>query len=171
MIQRQAYKTWGNYLADFNISLPNDQNLQVSNPADNQDQQEPFFWQVRSRMIAKRIIGYLKLLDWEHLKNKAIKYTWSGKGYEEIDGSTILWILMQTPSTRVGVSELKEEMRSNTSAKFNHDIQKLTDYISSKYCEKEEKGQSHEYMILELFNTFKTVPNPDFVAHVRDKRK
>ena len=63
MIQRQSYKTWGNYLADFNTPLPDDQDLQVLNPAANQDQREPFFWQVRSRMMAKRIIGYLKLSD------------------------------------------------------------------------------------------------------------
>ena len=86
-------------------------------------------------MIAKRIIGYLKLSDWENLKNKSSKHTWSGHGDEEMDGPTILWILMQTcnPSTRVGVSELKEELRSANSAKFGHDIQKLTDFMSSKY--------------------------------------
>ena len=80
---------------------------------------------------------------------------------------------MQTcdPSTRVGVSELKEELRSATSAKFNHDIQNLTDYMSSKYCEIKEKGQSHEDIILDLFNAFKTVPNSDFAAHVWDKSK
>ena len=80
---------------------------------------------------------------------------------------------MQTcnPSTRVGVSELKEELRSATSSKFNHDIQKLTDFMSSKYREIREKGQSHEDVILDLFNAFKTVPNPDFAPHVRDERK
>ena len=173
MIQRQVYKTWGNYLDDFNTPFPNDQNLQVLNQADDQDQQELFFRQVCCRMIVKRIIGYLKLLDWEHLETKTIKYSWSGQGDEELDGITILWILMQicNPSTRIGVSELKEELRSSSSAKFNHDIQKLTDYMSSKYCEIKEKDQSHEDMILDLINAFKTVPNHDFAAHVQDKRK
>ena len=79
---------------------------------------------------------------------------------------------MQTcnPSTRVGVSELKEELRNATSAKFNHDIQKLTDFMSSKYREIKEKGQAHDDIILDVFNAFKTVPNPDFAAHVRDER-
>ena len=71
MIQRQAYKTWGNYLADVNTPVPDDQDLQVLDPAVKQDHREPFFRRVCSRMIAKRIIGYLKLSDWEHLKNKA----------------------------------------------------------------------------------------------------
>ena len=90
-----------------------------------------------------------------------------------MDGPTILWILMQTcnPSTRVGVSELKEELRSATSAKFNHDIQKLTDFMSSKYREIKDKGQTHEDIILDVFKVFKTVPNQDFAAYVRDERK
>ena len=173
MIQKQAHTTWGNNLANFDTPVPDVQTLQVLNPGTNQDHREPFFRRVRSRMIAKRIIGYLKLSDWEHLKNKASKYTWSGQGDEEIDGPTVLWILMQkcNPSTRVGVSELKEELRSATSSKFNHDIQKLTDFMSSKYREIREKGQTHEDIILDLFNAFKTVPNPDFAAHVRDERK
>ena len=80
---------------------------------------------------------------------------------------------MQTcnPSTRVGVSELKEELRGSNSAKFGHNIQKLTDFMSSKYCEIKEKGQTHEDMILDVFIAFKTVPNPDFDAHVRNERK
>ena len=92
MIQKQAYKTWGNYLANFDTPFPDDQKLQVLNPAADQDQRASFFRRVRSRMIAKRIIGYLKLSDWEHLKNKASKYTWSGQGDEEIDDPTILSI-------------------------------------------------------------------------------
>ena len=37
-------------------------------------------------MIAKRLIGYLKLSDGENLKNKSSKYTWAGQGDEEMDG-------------------------------------------------------------------------------------
>jgi len=57
MIQKQAYKTWGNYLADFDTPVPDDQTLQGLDPGANQAQREPLFRRVRSRMIAKRIIG------------------------------------------------------------------------------------------------------------------
>ena len=43
--------------------------------------------------------------------------------------------------------------------------------MSSKYREIKEKGQTHEDIILDVFNAFNTVPNPDFAAHVRDERK
>ena len=173
MIKKQAYKTWGNHQADFDTIVPENQELEELDPAAIEAHRVPFYRRVRSRMIAKRIIGYLKLSDWEHLKNKSSKFTWSGHGDEEMDGPTILWVLLQTcnPSTRVGVSELKEDIRGATSAKFGHDIQKLTDFVSSKYREIREKGQTHEDIILDLFNAFKTVPNPDFEAHVRDERK
>ena len=60
-------------------------------------------------MIAKRIIGYLKTADYEVLMNKSKLLTWKGHGDEEVDGPTILWILLQMcyPSTRVEVAELK----------------------------------------------------------------
>ena len=96
MIKKQAYKTWGNHLVDFDTPVPKDQDLQELNPAANPDQRDPFYRKVRSRMIAKRIIGYLKLSDWENLKNKASKYTWSGLGDDKMDAPTILWFLMQT---------------------------------------------------------------------------
>ena len=71
-------------------------------------------------MIAKRIIGHLKTADYEVLKNKAKQFTWKGHGEEEIDSPTILWLLLQicNPSTRVGVAELKDNLRKATLAKF-----------------------------------------------------
>ena len=161
MIKKQAYKTWGNHQADFDTVVPEIQELEELDPAAIEAHRVPFYRRIRSRMIAKCIIGYLKLADWEHLKNKSSKFTWSGHGDEEMDGRTILWVLFQTcnPSTRVGVSELKEDIRGATSSKFGHDIQKLTDFVGSKYRKIREKGQTHDDIILDLFNAFKTVPN------------
>jgi len=110
-IKRQAYKTWGNHAADFLTPVPDTYDLEHIDPAQIPAHREIFFRRVRSRMIAKRIVAYLKTADYEVLKNKAQQFTWSGQGEEEIDGPTILWILLQicNPSTRVGVAELKED--------------------------------------------------------------
>ena len=67
MIKKQAYQTWGNYTADFDTPVPVEQDLQALNPAANADQRDPCYQRVSSRMIAKRIIGYLKLSDWERI--------------------------------------------------------------------------------------------------------
>ena len=65
MIKKQAYKTWGNYQANYATPVPKEQDLEVLDPAANAEQRVPFYCRVSSRMIAKRIIGYLKMSDWE----------------------------------------------------------------------------------------------------------
>ena len=85
----------------------------------------------------------------------------------------MLWILLQacTPFTRVGISELKTDLRYANSAKFKHDVKKLTDYMRSKFREIEDKGQTYEDYQLDLFNALQTVPNPDFASYVREERQ
>ena len=172
-IKRQAYKTWGNHAADFHTPVPDTYNLEHINPEQIPAHREIFYRRVRSRMIAKRIIAYLKTSDFEVLKNKAHQITWSGNGEEEIDGPTILWILLKicNPSTRVGVAELKEDLRKTTSAKFQHNVKLMTDHLSSKYRNIQEKGQTHEDYLLDVFNALASVPNQDFAAHIRDERR
>ena len=172
-MKRQAYKTWGNHLATFQDPVPDGYNLQQIMPGQIPGHVEIFYRRVRSRMIAKRIIGYLKTADYEVLKNKAKLFTWKGHGEEEMDGPTILWLLLQicNPSTRVGVAELKDDLRKATLAKFQNNVKLLTDYMSSKYRNIQEKGQSHEDYILDLFNALASVPNSDFSALIRDERR
>jgi len=90
-----------------------------------------------------------------------------------VDGPTILWLLLQicNPSTRVGVAELKEDLRRTTSEKFQRNVKNMTDHLSSKFRNIREKGQTHEDYLPDVFNALATVPNPDFAAHVRDGRR
>ena len=105
-LKKQAYKTWGNHLATFATVVPNTYELETLDPSSNPSHRPAFFRRVRSRMIAKRIVGHLKTADFEILKNQSAKYTWYNDTKEEMDGPTILWLLLQAskPSTRVGVS-------------------------------------------------------------------
>ena len=172
-LKRQAHITWQNSNLQITDPVPEEQNVSVLTPATNQTHVEPFYRRVKSRMIAKRILGRLKAADYKILKNKESKYKWTGNGKVEYDGPTILWLLLQScnPSTRVGVSELKTDLRQATSAKFKHNVKDLTDYMSSKYREITEKGQQHQDYLLDLFNALKTVPNADFASFVRDERQ
>ena len=43
--------------------------------------------------------------------------------------------------------------------------------MSSKFCNIQEKGQTHEDYILDLFNALATVHNADFSAHIRDEHR
>ena len=172
-IKRQAYVTWKDHMANINTPLPQENELTIISPRTNEEHVPVFYRRVKSRMIAKRVLGYLKMYDFETLKNKADMYTWTSPELDEFDGPTIIWILLQecNPSTRVGVSELKEDLRKATSSKFQHNVRKLTDYMGSKFREITERGQTHEDYILDIFNALSTVPNPDFASHVRDERK
>ena len=157
----------------FATLVPEGYDLEAIDQATEPTHRPAFFKRVRSRMIAKRIIVHLKTVDLEILKNQAAKYTWSNADKDELDGPTMLWLLLQTcnPSTRIGVSELKTDLRNATSAKFQHDVKRLTDYLSSKYREIEEKYQEHQDYHLDLFNALQTVPNPNFAVFIRDKRQ
>ena len=100
-MKRQAHITWQNQnllLADQVLAA---QNVSILNPAVNPAHVNPFYRRVKSRMIAKRILGRLKAADYKILKNKESKYKWTGNGKVEYDGPTILWILLQScnPST------------------------------------------------------------------------
>ena len=172
-IKRQAHKTWGNHRATFQDVVPEGYALQHITQGQNPDHVDTFYCRVHSRMIVKRIIGYLKTVDYEVLKNKAKLFTWKGHGDEEVDGPTILWILLQicNPSTMVGVVELKDDLRKAMSLKFQHNVKQLTDYMSSKFRNIQEKGQTHEDYILDLFNALAKVPNSDFAVHVCDERR
>jgi len=131
-INNQAYKTWGNSAAVFATPVPGGYDLEDIDPVNEPAHRPALYRRVCSRMIAKRIIGHLKTVDLEILKNQADKYTWSNAEKEEMDGPTILWLLLQAcnPSTRVGVSELKTDLCNATSVKFKHNVKKLT---GSKY--------------------------------------
>jgi len=172
-MKKQAFKTWGNHAANFNTLVPEEYDLQDLDPTNEVAHRPAFYRRVRSRMIAKRIVGHLKTADLEILKNQATKYTWTNANKDELDGPTMLWLLLQScnPSTRVGISELKTDLRNATSSKFQHNVKTLTDYLSSKYREIEERGQEHQDFLLDLFNALQTVPNPDFAAKIRDERQ
>ena len=43
--------------------------------------------------------------------------------------------------------------------------------MSSKFRNITEKGQTHEDYILDLFNNLASMPNSDFLAHIRDEQR
>ena len=116
-MKRQAHVMFGNHAALPDAVVPDHHDMELLDPANNPAHVVPFYRRVRSEMIASRIMSYLKPSDFEILKNKESKYVRSGHGLEAYDGPTILWILLSisNPFTRVGVSELKLDIRNATS--------------------------------------------------------
>ena len=87
------------------------------------------------------------------------------------DNALVILEPMQPLSTRVGVSELKEDLRRATCAKHKHNMKKLTDYMGKKYKEILDRNHTHEDYLLDLFNALVTVPNESFKSFVRAERQ
>ena len=173
MILSQAYRTWGSKTATVADPVPNDHVICDLDAASDQDDKKTFFRRVKSRMIAKRIKGYLKLSDWNTLKNQADKFTWTSAEGDEYDGPTMLWILINVvnPEIKVTVNDLKKQITTARSKMFGHNIKKLTDFMSTKLREIKEKGGSHEDFLLHLYEALESVPNDDFKAEIRTSRR
>jgi hypothetical protein len=105
----QADTTWGNATRDFADPIPNDRVLTPIDPANVPTDLQIFYRRVHSKMIAKRLLAYLKPPDLEHLETGVVDHTWINNLDEETDGPTILRHLLSraNPSTRVGVADLK----------------------------------------------------------------
>ena len=169
-MQKQASKTWGNKDATFADTPVNPQNIEDIDPTQDATHRPTFYRRVKSKMIVKWIKGYLKASDWDTLQNDSSGYTWWSATGDEMDGPTIIWLLLQScsPSTRVGVTKLKDQMRSATSAQHKHNIKDLTDYMKTKYRAIIEKGQNHDTddYVRDIYKALKTVPNPAFKSWV-----
>ena len=169
-MRRQAYKTWGKHNATYaNIKL-----LEIIDPSNiNLPHLDTFYNRVKSRMIAKHIQGYLKKDDIEVLKTNRDNISWRDtNGIVEEDEPTMLWLFNQcNPFTRVGVSELKEDLRRATSAKHKHNVKNLNDYMGKKYHDILDRNHTHEDDLLGLCNALATVPNESFKSFVRTERQ
>ena len=52
-MKKQAYKTWGNHLVDFDTDIPDAANLEDLTPSTNNANIYPFYRRVRNTMITK----------------------------------------------------------------------------------------------------------------------
>ena len=65
----------------------------------------------------------------------------------------MLWILLNVinPEIKVSVNDLKEQTEESRSSKFQHDVKKMTDSMSTKLREIKEKGGTHDDFLLHLY--------------------
>ena len=107
-------------------------------PAADANDKKIFFLRVRSHMIGLRILGSLDKASLKSLKMKEKMYLWENSDGERFyDGPTMLQICIEkvSPSTRVGVSQLKETLRNIKASSFGHNVRDLTDKMDVTYRE------------------------------------
>ena len=66
------------------------------------------------------------------------------------------------PVTRIGVSNLKYEIRKSNIAKFGKNVKDILDDMYSNYTIFIDKGEIHEYYVCHLFRSLFSVSNPIF---------
>ena len=140
------------------------------------DADKPIFYsQVRANMIGLRILGSLNESSLKSLKLKEKLYLWEDvNGTKFYDGPTMLQLCIEkvNPSTRVGVSKLKEVLRSVKASSYDYNVGDLTDKMDATYREIVQRGSTHDDYVMDLFNVLLSNKNTiftDFIQREKDK--
>ena len=116
-------------------------------------------------MIGLRIVRSLTAKGFDSLNLNKCLYIWTDTAQETYyDGLVILFLVLQhcNPSTRVGVSHLKETIRNCTAANFNHNMVEMTNKMMECKNEIEGKNFTHDDMVLDLFTALLSGKNNEF---------
>jgi hypothetical protein len=139
------------------------------NPSTSATDRKVFFNRVRANMIGSRILGSLDKNALKSLKVHSGLYTWkTTEGETLLDGPTMLQILVSKckPSTRVGVTGLKAQIRSIKLSSFGYNVSDMLEHMKGLKNEVEELGHTHDDMIRDMFNALETGKNEIFSRHI-----
>ena len=174
LVKAQAVRTFKDLNHDVSDPFPANMNLLVITPATNDDHKRMFFRQTRSRMIAKRIKKSLTKSAWNTLFSKRKHFSWeSANGTISYDGPTMLQILVSSinPTTRVGISDLKTNLRSARLVTFQFNVKDLCDKMIEDYeLIIERPNGKHDDIVLDLFNALLSGKNNVFTSFVQRKK-
>ena len=71
------------------------------------------------------------------------------------------------PDTRIGVSNLKDEIEKSTLANFGHNVKDLLDDMSSNYSIIINKVELHEDYVSHIFRDLLSGPNSTFNCFIK----
>ena len=135
---------------------------------------KPIFYQrVRAHMIGLRILGSIDSESMISLELHQKKYIWTTTAGDQFyDGPTMLQICIEkvNPSTRVGISSLKQKLRKCTASAHDYNVRILTDKMKLLHSEILEKGSSHEDYVLDMFNALLTTRNTVFTQYIQREK-
>ena len=135
----------------------------------NAIQRSCFYDRVRSDMIAKAIEGHITKQSMKKLRLENRFYEWKGAdGTVRNDGPTMLYLLLKSvnPATRIGLSNLKEEIEKATLARFNNNVNDLLNNMSGNYTTILQKGVTHEDYVRHLFRALLSGPNSSLNCYI-----
>ncbi len=170
-VKKQAMRIWNDSTATRASTLPTDFTTTEIDPAATATDRPIFYERTRSTMIAKRILGSISTSSKKTLFTKKKDFAWmdDATGEYNYDGPTILHILMSSvnPNTRVGVTGLKEKIRTAKMGAFNHNVKDLLTDIASNYNMIVEQGFSHDDVVMDTFKALLTSTNVEFNSYIQ----
>ena len=172
-VRRSNRNTFSEQHAAYNDDLQPNAVVFNIDPANVPGDHQIFHARVRINMIGLRIIGSLTTKGFDTLNLNKSLYTWvDANGQVYYDGCVILYLILQhcNPSTRVGVSDLKQTIRQCTVSKFNHNVINMTDKMMECMNEIESRNLTHEDMVLDLFTALLTGKNEEFNQLIRSEK-
>ena len=116
-------------------------------------------------MIAKAMEGSITKAYLKKLRLRQGGYAWAeAGGLIRNYGPTIIDLLLKIikPATRIGVSNLKDEIEKATLAKFGNNEKDLLDYISSNFSIIIDKVERHKDYVRHIFRDIFSGPNSTF---------
>ena len=126
-VKKQAERIWNNPQASYDDPLPNNFIISyLNNIATDANEQEQYYKQNRSVMIANRIKGVISTDSYKDLMLRKEEFTWTSPndGHPLHDGPTMLKLLVTTvnPTTRVGVTSYKNKIQEARMNKHGHNL-------------------------------------------------
>ena len=102
------------------------------------------------------------------------KFSWTSATTGEIkfDGPTMLYLLVSTlnPSTRVGVTEFKNEIQNARLDKYDHNLKEMLDNMQDNYGHITDLDQTHQDYLMHLFDALLSSRNDVFNAYIQRKK-
>ena len=172
-VKAQSAKTFNNFGFALGNDLPDPMVQTVLDPANNGDHLRMFYRQSRSRMIAKRIQNSLTSASWKVLFSKRKHYSWRApNGTVSYDGPTMLYLIVSSvnPSTRVGVSDLKTNLRQARLVQFKYIVPDLCDKMMADYQMILDRQKTHDDILLDLFEALLSGKNEVFTRFVQRRK-
>jgi hypothetical protein len=121
-------------------------------------------------MIGMRIFNSLSEESKKSIRSKSELWKWTSTDGEEFyDGVTMLQILVTKvkPSTRVGLTDLKDKIRSAKLANFSENVADMLDHMNDIYLEILKSSGSHEDFLMDIFNALLTSKNEVFKSFIQ----
>ena len=173
-LQKQAHMTFCDKLSIYSTILPVNFTIETLSPATDTGDIIIFHRRTKSAMISKRIKGSITTSSWKSLILRKDKFSWTSTTTNEVnfDGPTMIYFLVSTLnlSTRVGVTEFKNEIQNARLDKYDQNLKEMLDNTQDNYGHTTDLDQTHQDYMMHLFDALLSSRNDVFNAYIQCRK-